>query len=44
MASYSEKLDMILVFNECHRKPSRQAAQFYAERYPKDIDQRIIIF
>jgi len=33
MASYSEELDMILVFNECHRN-SRQAAQLYAERYP----------
>jgi len=33
MASHSEKLDMVLVFNECHRK-SRQSAQLYAERYP----------
>lgn len=33
MASHSDKLDMLLVFNECHRN-SRQAAQLYAERYP----------
>lgn len=33
MASHTEKLVMILVFNECHQN-SRQALQLYAERYP----------
>jgi len=33
MDSHSEKFDLILVYNECHRN-SRQAAQLYAESYP----------
>jgi len=33
MASHSEKLVMVIVFNECN-KNSRQAAQLYAEGYP----------
>jgi len=33
MASYSEQLDMIIIFDECHRN-SHQAAQLYDEIYP----------
>lgn len=33
MASYNEKLDLILVFNEHHRN-SHRAAQLYAGRFP----------